>query len=294
MHKLALRFACLAALLLVACATRYVAPGQVERSVFSQPVEVTQMRAAIIQVLNARRHQVVGESGATITTTLSGGGRDLTVRVDYGTLGFELTPVGMSGFETRGTAGAGTEQVSDRYKVWMHRLRVLIDRQLAELRQQEVDQREQAELRAVRVAQANQQAEEAALERERLRTIPSYAAQPAYGAQPGYVAAGSLRPGFNVTRPPNGLGELSLVVINQSAEALHGLTLRTRGAPAWLPNQLSRTIEPGQTYTLTGISAGYWEVRVQTLRAFKEWHDLQFGAGGEYTVLVTTDGWTWL
>jgi hypothetical protein len=291
---LALRFVYVATLLFAACATRYVAPGHVERSVFSHPVASPDLRAAIVQVLNARRYQVEGEAPASITTTLSGGGRALTVRVDYNELGFELTPTDLVGFETQGTPGSSDERVSDRYRVWMHRLRVLIDRQIAELHEQQAKQQRQAEDRALRVAQANQQAEQAALERERLRSTPTYGSGPAYGSGPGYVAAPGLRPGFNITRPPNGLGELSLVVVNQSAEALYALTLRPTGASSWLQNQLGQTIEPGQTYTLTGISAGSWQVRVQTLSAYKEWHDLTFGAGGEYTVLVTTDGWTWL
>ncbi|MCB9601461.1 MAG: hypothetical protein H6720_14150 [Sandaracinus sp.] len=42
---------------------------------------------------------------------------------------------------------------------------------------------------------------------------------------------------------------------------------------------------------MTGIAPGTYELRVETHNAYKEWRPLQVGAGGVYTLVVTTQGW---
>ncbi len=79
--------------------------------------------------------------------------------------------------------------------------------------------------------------------------------------------------------------------MNESAEHLHAISFRQAGATSWRPNQLQRTVPPGSSFTVHGASPGLWELRVEDRSSYKEWHDLRLQGGGEYTLVVTSQGW---
>lgn len=136
---------------------------------------------------------------------------------------------------------------------------------------------------------ARAQAREAEAERDRavIDRMPNYAANPSAAGGSGPALQG----GFNVIRPPNGMGSAQITIRNEAAEPLRFIAFRSVGASRWRNNQLSYTLNPGEEYTVTGIAPSTYELRVETSRGYKEWRPLRVGAGGVYTLVVTTQNW---
>ncbi len=138
------------------------------------------------------------------------------------------------------------------------------------------------------LAYADQRRAEADRDRMALARLPATAPNPVGGqtGQPAPAAAG-----FSVVQEPNGLGAARVEIIHQGASPLHRLAFRSYGSREWRANQLSRTMQPGDSYTVNGIQPGTYELRVETLRGYKEWRPLRLGAGGVYRLVITTQGW---
>lgn len=278
------------ALVLVASCTPVPVPaGHAEQSVMVNPVTPELVRAAIVTVLNQRRHSIVAEDAGRIAASL-GRGPMLSVEILYDATGFRIRYVDSQGFELGADATTGELLYDSRYVSWMRRLHAHIDREIATLHAQALEQEQRERDRDYDVALARQRTEEAALAREQQARLPPVAPQtmPGTQAQPG---GAPLQAGFNITRAPNHLGSATVVVMNESAEHLRAISFRQAGSREWRPNQLQRTVPPGSTFTVHGASPGMWELRVEDGSSYKEWHDLRFQGGGEYTLVVTSQGW---
>ncbi len=266
------------------------APGHVEHASLAHGVPAEVMRAAIIEVLNRRRHQVIGEEHGLIYTRL-GRGRSLDLAIAYDETSFRLDYVDSRGFELGSDPATGAPLLDARYTGWMRQLKTLIELEVRDSREEWLDQeREREELEHER-SLAVQRAGAPQVTAPQV-TMHGEGMSPGGGApQPPPAPAPALRPGFTVTRPPNHLGAATLVIVNRSAEPLHRIALRSSRSRTWRPNQLQRTLVVGGVYTVHGIRPGSWELRVEDLAAYKEWHDLRFEGGGEYTLVVTSEGW---
>lgn len=276
--------------LVTSCTPVPVPAGHAEQSVMVNPVTPELARAAIVTVLNRRRHSIVADEPGRIAAAL-GRGPVLNVEILYDPAGFRIRYLDSQGFELGADATTGEILYDSRYVGWMRRLRTLVDREIATLHGQALEQEQRERDREYDVAVAQQRTEEAALAREQQARLPppqiTSPAQP-QGAQPG---SAPLQAGFNITRAPNNLGSATVVVMNESAEHLHAISFRQAGATSWRPNQLQRTVPPGSSFTVHGASPGLWELRVEDRSSYKEWHDLRLQGGGEYTLVVTSQGW---
>lgn len=264
----------------------YVPANYVERSALAQPIPTEAIRAAIVQTLNERRCTVQGEEPGLIRAALRHRRAEVSVDIVYESTGYELRTLHVAGLPTIQDE-AGQSLVDDSYVRIVRRYRKLIDRNLvraeAELEEREEDARDHE----LAVAQAHAREAEAEREQAAIERMPVPAPSPA-------VAGGSgsaLQAGFNVVRAPNGMGAAQITIRNEGADPLRFVAFRSSGAGQWRANQLSYTVTPGQEYTVTGIAPGTYELRVETHNAYKEWRPLQVGAGGVYTLVVTTQGW---
>lgn len=86
----------------------------------------------------------------------------------------------------------------------------------------------------------------------------------------------------------------SVVIVNNSNETIFRIHMSPRSQPNWGPDHLgSSVLSRGQSFTLTNVAAGRWDIRIVDRSGnYKEFRNQQFNAGRSYTLRVNSGGWT--
>ncbi|MBI5499730.1 MAG: hypothetical protein HY907_05775 [Deltaproteobacteria bacterium] len=95
--------------------------------------------------------------------------------------------------------------------------------------------------------------------------------------------------------PPVVAAPASLVITNYSAEAVYYIHMSQSSNPSWGPDLLgsSDTLAVGQSFTITGVAPGQWDVAVYDSSGncklfMQEW----FESNTSYTLDVDSQEWT--
>jgi hypothetical protein len=108
---------------------------------------------------------------------------------------------------------------------------------------------------------------------------PVYVPGPSTGPGPGPVPTGS---------------PATLIISNTSAEDVHYIHMSPSTDTSWGPDLLGADVLPiGASFTISGVVAGQWDVAVYDASGncklfMQQWFD----ANTQYTLDVSTDGWT--
>jgi hypothetical protein len=104
---------------------------------------------------------------------------------------------------------------------------------------------------------------------------------------------GTSSPSMVSTQDPTGVGPAMMEVNNLSAESIYYIYMSPSAQSTWGTDLLdSSVLYVGSTFTITSITAGYWDIRVvDSSGNYKEFYNNYFEAGGYYWVDVTSDGW---
>jgi hypothetical protein len=93
---------------------------------------------------------------------------------------------------------------------------------------------------------------------------------------------------------PTGVGPASLQLVNRSNESIYYIHMSPTAQSTWGPDLLgNQVLGRGQTFTLSNISPGQWDLRVvDASQNAKEWRGAYFEAGGVYNIEISAGGWT--
>lgn len=108
------------------------------------------------------------------------------------------------------------------------------------------------------------------------------------------AACGGGSQGRTGQTQPSTSGGSELLVINSSAEPIFYIYMSPSAQTTWGPDLLgSEVLMIGQTFTITGLTPGAWDIRVVDQSGnYKEFYNQRIGAGQVYTLEVTSTGWT--
>ncbi len=92
---------------------------------------------------------------------------------------------------------------------------------------------------------------------------------------------------------PTGVGPATVYINNQSAESIYYIHMSPSSQSTWGSDLLgSNVLLPGQSWMLTNISEGYWDVRVVDASGnAKELYNEWVGAGGVYDWYIDAYNW---
>jgi len=92
---------------------------------------------------------------------------------------------------------------------------------------------------------------------------------------------------------PTPTASISVIINNISAEAIHYIYMSPSAQTTWGPDLLGETtiLEVGATFTLTGVSAGTWDIKVVDSSGNCKVLMNQTLVEGTYTLDVTSDQW---
>lgn len=95
------------------------------------------------------------------------------------------------------------------------------------------------------------------------------------------------------TSAPTGHGPATLLIANNSNEAIYYIHMSPSSQSTWGPDLLGeQVLQRGQSFTLSNIGPGQWDLRiVDRSQNYMEWRGAYLEAGGNYNVNVPSTGW---
>jgi hypothetical protein len=94
-------------------------------------------------------------------------------------------------------------------------------------------------------------------------------------------------------QPATGSGPAVLQIGNASNEPFYYIYMSPSQQQTWGTNLLgSDVVYQGETFVISNIAPGYWDVRVEDSSGnYKEFYNQYFESGAAYALDVSADGW---